>query len=88
LGNAHIDVIKNAKNLYASFSDPHCFGAISRLEAMKLKNSRYNYIKDNRLSFQKIYRKSQISLSFIKKIAIEIECFLQNFTKNHEICEA
>jgi hypothetical protein len=45
-------------------------------------------VKDNRLSFQKIYRKSQMSYSFFVKIAIEVECFLQNFTKNHEIYEA
>jgi hypothetical protein len=45
-------------------------------------------MKDNRLSFQEIYRKSQISFSFFEKIAIEIECFLQNLTKNHEIYNA
>jgi hypothetical protein len=28
-------------------------------------------MKDNRLSFKKIYRKSQLSLSFFEKIAIE-----------------
>ena len=45
-------------------------------------------MKDNRFSFQKIYRKSQISYSFFEKIAIEVECFLQNLTKNHETCKA
>jgi hypothetical protein len=35
----HDDVIKNAKNFYASFSDLHCFGAILRLEAMRLENN-------------------------------------------------
>jgi hypothetical protein len=34
-------------------------------------------VKDNRLSFQKIYRKSQISFSFFEKIAIEVDRFLQ-----------
>jgi hypothetical protein len=34
-------------------------------------------MKDSRLSFQKIYRKSQISFSFFEKIAIEVDCFLQ-----------
>jgi hypothetical protein len=45
-------------------------------------------MKDNRLSFQKIYRKSPISFSFFEKIAIEVECILQNFKKNHKIYEA
>jgi hypothetical protein len=45
-------------------------------------------MKDNRLSFQKIYRKSQISFSYFDEIAIEVQCFLQNFTKNHVIYEA
>ena len=36
-------------------------------------------MKDNRLSFLKIYRKSQIYFSFLEKIAIEVERFLQNF---------
>ena len=84
----HDDVIKNAKNFYASFSDPHCFGAILRLEAMRLEKIIATLMKDNRLSFQKIYRKIQISYSFFEKIAIEVECFLQKFTKNHEIYEA
>jgi hypothetical protein len=35
------------------------------------------HMKDNRLSFQKIYRKSQISFSFFDKIAIEVYRFLQ-----------
>jgi hypothetical protein len=43
LGNAHIDVIKNAKKFYASFSNPHShrFGAILRLEveAMNLEKN-------------------------------------------------
>jgi hypothetical protein len=34
-------------------------------------------LKDNFLSFQKIYRKSQISFSFFDKIAIEVDRFLQ-----------
>jgi hypothetical protein len=76
LGNAHIDVIKNAKNFYASFSDLHCFGAILRLEAMRLEKMVATLLKDNRLIFQKIYRKSQIYFSFLEKIAIEVECFL------------
>ena len=33
------------------------------------------FMKDNRLSFQKIYRKSQISFSFAEKIAFEFDCF-------------
>jgi hypothetical protein len=77
--------------LYAKFSDPHCFGAILHLEATRLKKNGANLMKENCLSFQKIYQKNQISFSFFdKKIAIEIliECFLQNLTKNHEICEA
>ena len=36
-------------------------------------------MKENRLSFQKIYRKSQISSSFMEKIAIEVDRFLQKF---------
>jgi hypothetical protein len=44
--------------------------------------------KDNRLSFQKISWKNQISISFFEKIAIEDERLLQNLTKNHEIREA
>ena len=36
-------------------------------------------MKDNRLSFPKIYRKSQISFFFFEKIAIEVGRFLQNF---------
>jgi hypothetical protein len=34
-------------------------------------------MKDNRLSFQKINRKSQISISFVEKIAIEVFRSLQ-----------
>jgi hypothetical protein len=34
----------------ASFSDPHCFGAILRLEAMRLKKSDYN--SNERQSFE------------------------------------
>jgi hypothetical protein len=34
-------------------------------------------MKDNCLSFQKTYRKSQISSSFFEKIAIEVDRFLQ-----------
>jgi hypothetical protein len=34
-------------------------------------------VKDNRLSFQKIYRKSQKSFFFLEKIAIEVDRFLQ-----------
>ena len=34
-------------------------------------------MKDNRFSFPKIYRKSQISLFFFEKIAIEVDRFLQ-----------
>jgi hypothetical protein len=45
-------------------------------------------VKNNRLSFQKIYRKSQISFSFFEKNAIEFEYLLQNLTKNHEFGEA
>jgi hypothetical protein len=45
-------------------------------------------VKDNRLSFQKIYRKSQIFFSFFEEIGIEVQWFLQNLTKNYEICEA
>jgi hypothetical protein len=78
---------KMQKN-YASFSDPHWFGAILRLKAMRLEKNGCTLMKDNRFSFQKIYRKSQISYSFFDKIAIEVECFLQNFTKNHEIYNA
>jgi hypothetical protein len=40
------------------------------------------FMKDNRLSFKKNYRKIQISFSFFEKIAIEVEFFLQNFTKS------
>jgi hypothetical protein len=82
------DVIKNSNKNYASFSDPHCFEAILRLEALRLRNYRCIIMKDNRFRFQKIYRKSQIFYFFLKKIAIEVECFLQNFTKNHEIYNA
>ena len=32
-------------------------------------------MKENCFSFQKIYRKSQISFSFFEKIAIEFGCF-------------
>jgi hypothetical protein len=45
-------------------------------------------MKDNRLSFQKIYRKSQISLYFFEKTAFANEHFLQNLTISHENCEA
>jgi hypothetical protein len=31
VGKRHDGVIKNAKNFDATFSDPHCFGAILRL---------------------------------------------------------
>jgi hypothetical protein len=55
---------------------------------MRLEKMVATPMKDNRLSFQKIYRKIQISFSFFERIAIEIEYFLQNLTKNHEICEA
>jgi hypothetical protein len=40
------------------------------------------------LSENLLYRKIQISFPFFEKIAIEIECFLQNLTNNHEIFEA
>jgi hypothetical protein len=43
-------------------------------------------IKSFELS-ENLLEKSNI-LSFFEKIAIEVECILQNFTKNHEICEA
>jgi hypothetical protein len=84
----HDDVIKNTNNFFASFSDPHCFGAILRLEATRLEEMVATSMKDNHLSFQEIYRKSQLSSSFFEKIgwAIEVECFLQNLTKNHKIC--
>ena len=36
-------------------------------------------MKDNRLSFQKIYRKSQISIFFFEKIKFEVDPFLQKF---------
>ena len=36
-------------------------------------------MKDNRLSFQKIYRKSQISIFFFEKIEFEVDPFLQKF---------
>ena len=36
-------------------------------------------MKDNRLIFLEIYRKSQISFSFFEKIAIEIERFFAKF---------
>jgi hypothetical protein len=39
-----------------------------------------NFMKGIRLSYQKIYRKSQISFS--------LSFFNQNFTKNHEIFQA
>jgi hypothetical protein len=38
-------------------------------------------IKDNRLSFQKIYQKSQISFSFSEKIVIEVNRFLQKWLR-------
>ena len=38
-------------------------------------------MKDNRLSFQKIYRKSQISIFFFEKIAFEVDPFLQKFVQ-------
>jgi hypothetical protein len=63
---------------------------LERFYAKKQWNKRKKVatlMKDNRFSFQKIYRKSQISYSFFEKIAIEVECFLQNFAKNYEICE-
>jgi hypothetical protein len=45
-------------------------------------------MKDNRLSFQKIYRKIQVCFSFFGKIAIEVDRFLQKSLKNHITFEA
>jgi hypothetical protein len=46
----HDDVIKNANKNYASFSDPHYFEAIIRLEAVRLENPRCN--SNERQSFE------------------------------------
>jgi hypothetical protein len=71
---------KMQKDFYASFSDLHCFGAILRLQAMRLEKNGYTSMKDNRLSlnFRKStgkvkylipsLRKSQLKFSVFRKI--------------------
>ena len=92
LGNAHIDVMMTSSKMQKIFTLVSVtLIVLERFYAYKQWDWRIlvaTFMKDNRLSFQKIYRKSQISFSFFDQIAIEVECFLQNFTKNHEICEA
>jgi hypothetical protein len=61
---------------------------ILRLEAMRLKENGCNL--DERQSFQlsENLPESQIFFSSFEKIAIEVKCILQNFTKDHEIYES
>ncbi|MCP3678983.1 MAG: hypothetical protein GY782_01280 [Gammaproteobacteria bacterium] len=44
--------------------------------------------KDNRSSFQNIYRKNGLSLSFIEIIAIEVERFSRKFSEKYKIGNA
>jgi hypothetical protein len=69
------------KNYYVNLRDPRCFEAFLNLKAIELDKNDFIVVKENRLSFQKIYRKSQISFFFFEKIAIEVDRFLQKSLK-------
>ena len=72
---AHLKDVNESLELLSNYRDRLQKEVITIATKLQMPKEKINatLIKDNRFSFQKIYRKSQISLFFFEIIAIEVE---------------